>query len=107
MTLDNVMRLDFFIVLLILFVIAKILKMSQQLDNLTKAVTDLTTVAESAIGLINNLKTELDAAIAANAAGDDGVALDALSATLGAEKEKLAAAITANTPATPGSGESA
>lgn len=39
MTLDNVMRLDFFIVLLILFVIAKILKMSQQLADAIAANT--------------------------------------------------------------------
>lgn len=71
--------------------------MSAQTDKLTQDVTDLTTVADSAITLLGNLKTELDAAIAANQNGDSSL-LDSLSATLEAEKQKLADAITANTP---------
>ena len=74
-------------------------KMSVQLDNLTKSVNDLIAVDESAIALLGNLKTELDAAIEAQKSGDDGAALQALSDTLNAEKEKIAASIVANTPA--------
>lgn len=72
--------------------------MSQALDDLTAQVAADATVEASAITLLNGLKTSLDAAIAANAAGDDSVALNALSASIGASKDALAAAITANTP---------
>lgn len=74
--------------------------MSTQLDALTAAVAANTTAADSAITLLAGLKTQLDAAIAANAAGD-GTALQALSDSLTAESTKLAAAVTANTPAAP------
>ena len=72
--------------------------MSEQLDALTAEVTAVETVEESAIALITGLKTKLDAAIAAQPT-DDGAALTALSASLDTEKQKLADAITANTPA--------
>ncbi len=74
--------------------------MSAIVEKLTADVTAITGVAESAITLLGNLKTELDAAIAANNNGD-ATALEALSATLESEKQKLADAITANTPAAP------
>lgn len=85
------------ILVLLLFIIKKQIKMSAQLDQLTQDVTDITNVAEGAIALLGNLKTQLDAAIAANSNGDD-TQLAALSETLEAEKQKLADAITANTP---------
>ena len=65
------------------------------IDDLTANVTANTTVIESAIALLGNLKTLLDAA------GTDPVKLKALSDTLASEDTKLAAAITANTPAAP------
>ena len=71
------------------------------LTQLTQAVNDSVTVEESAITLLNGLKAQLDAA------GTDPVALKALSDSLAAEKDKLAAAITANTPAAPAGGEGA
>lgn len=76
-------------------------KMSKQLDTLTADVAQETTVVKSAVTLIGNLKTELDAAIAAQANGDDGAALAALSTTLEGSATDLAAAIAANTPAAP------
>jgi hypothetical protein len=72
--------------------------MSQELDDLTAQVTASTTVQESAMTLLTGLKTALDAAIAAGG-GTPPAALVALSASLSAESAKLAAAITANTPA--------
>lgn len=76
-------------------IISKLNKMANELQALKDQVAASITVEESAIALITGLKTELDAAIAAN----DPAALQALSDSLGAEKDKLAAAVTANTPA--------
>lgn len=67
-----------------------------KLDNLTANVTENSSAVASAVTLLGNLKSELDAAIAAD---DDGVALQALSDTLGASTRSLAAAVVANTPA--------
>lgn len=64
------------------------------LSDLQDKVAANTTVTESAITLLAGLKAELDAAIASG----DPAALTALSATLGAETQKLADAVTANTP---------
>ncbi len=79
------------------FLTHKILKMSDQLDKLTAEVANNTSVEQSAVALLKNLKTELDAAIA-SAPTDDGAALQALSDTLGANDADLAAAVLANTP---------
>lgn len=73
--------------------------MTQQLDNLTKEVGETNTVIQSAIVLITGLKKSLDDAIAANQGGDNGAALDALSASLDTSTNELASAVTANTPA--------
>lgn len=66
-----------------------------ELDDLRAAVARETEVDESAIVLLNGLKAKLDAAIAAG----DPAALKALSDSLGTESQKLADAVTANTPA--------
>jgi hypothetical protein len=66
-----------------------------ELDDLKAAVARETEVDESAIVLLNGLKAKLDAAIAAG----DPAALKALSDSLGTESQKLADAVTANTPA--------
>jgi hypothetical protein len=65
------------------------------LDDLTAAVTAETTVDQSAVTLLQGLKTQLDAAIASN----DPAKLSALSSQLGASTAALSAAIAANTPA--------
>jgi cell division septation protein DedD len=92
-----------FLVFLLLFII-KQSKMSQELDALKAAIENDITVENSAITLLHGLKTQLDAAIAAQPA-DDGAALQALSTSLGASTTALAAAVAANTPvaATPAS----
>jgi hypothetical protein len=65
------------------------------LDTLTAEVANNTSVEQSAVTLLGNLKAELDAA------GTDPVALKALSDQLAANDTALAAAIVANTPAAP------
>lgn len=74
--------------------------MAGELDTLKNQVASNTNVIESAIQLIQGIKAALDAAIAANNAGDPA-ALAELSATLGAEDTKLAAAVAAATPVAP------
>lgn len=67
--------------------------MAGEIDTLTAQVTSNTDVIESAITLIGNIHDLLVAA------GTDATKLQALSDTLNTEDAKLAAAITANTPA--------
>jgi len=83
--------------------------MTVQLDTLTAQVATNKDGIASAITLLGNIKTALDAAIASNP-NDDGAALQALSDSLGADDQALAAAVVANTPAAPAqpaSGQSA
>lgn len=68
-------------------------EMSETIDELTTRVTEIETVADSAIELINGLKVQLDEAIAG---GDMGI-IQELSDRLGAQSAELAAAIEANT----------
>lgn len=70
--------------------------MSAQLDALTAAVAANTTVTESAITLLTGLHAKL---LELLANGIDPVAVQALADDLSAETQKLADAITANTPA--------
>src|SRR6266436_3509172 len=67
--------------------------MAGELDNLTAQVTQTTNVEQSAIKLLTNLHDLL-----VNA-GTDPAKLTALANTLSTEKDTLAAAIIANTPA--------
>lgn len=67
--------------------------MSDELDQLKAAVAANTEVEESAITLLGNLSAQIIAL------KDDPAALLDLANSIAAEKEKLAAAITANTPA--------
>lgn len=69
--------------------------MSQELDTLKAAVAAETTAVQSAIVLLNGLKTQLDAAIAAN----DPAALKQLSDDLAASTQALSEAVAANTSA--------
>ncbi len=63
------------------------------LSTITADVAANTDATQSAVTLLTNLKAELDAA------GTDPVALKALSDSLEANTQALAAAVTANTPA--------
>ncbi len=66
--------------------------------KLTQSVADDTDAENSAITLLGNLKTELDAAIATSGQ-DNNAALQALSASIDTNKAALAAAVVQNTPA--------
>lgn len=68
-------------------------EMTNELQALSDQVEASVTVQESAIALLTGLKAALDAA------GTDPAKLAALSVSLGSEKQKLADAIVANTPA--------
>jgi hypothetical protein len=73
----------------------KISHMANELDALKAAVEQNQTVTASAITLLQGLKQKLDEAIASG----DPAKLHDLSAELGQSTDALAAAITANTPA--------
>lgn len=66
------------------------------LDDVVAKVTALGTVEDGVVTLLTDIKAKLDAAIAA---GPDPVKLQALSDAIDAQSQKLAAAVTANTPA--------
>jgi hypothetical protein len=74
--------------------IGKVNIVSAELDRLTSEVAETNTVIDSAILLIQGIKAQLDAAIAAN----DPALLTALSDSLDSQQQALAAAIAANTP---------
>ena len=67
------------------------------LDDLKREVAETKTISASAIALIEGLKAKLDEAIATG----DPAALQALSDELDTQGNALAAAVTANTPASP------
>lgn len=72
-------------------------KMSAELDALTAQVKANTDAEQSAVVLLGGLKKALDDAIATG----NPAALTKLSSDLGASQQNLAAAILANTPASP------
>lgn len=69
--------------------------MAGELDDLTAEVSNNTTVEKSALALIQGFAAQLAAA------GTDPVKLKALHDSLKANDDELAAAVAANTPATP------
>lgn len=73
----------------------KLKKMANEMDDLVAAVNKDTEVDQSAITLLEGLKSKLDAAIA----GNDMTAIKALADQLGTNQQKLADAVLANTPA--------
>jgi hypothetical protein len=72
-------------------------QMATAIEDLVREVEETRSVTDSAIALIQGLKAQLDAAIAANDMSAVRAAVDALDA----KQAELAAAITANTPAAP------
>lgn len=78
-------------------ILERITAMAGELDTLKAQVTSNNSTIDSAIQLLQGIKAALDAAIAANNNGNPQALLD-LSASLGTEDAKLAAAIVANTP---------
>ncbi len=66
--------------------------MSAQLDTLKANVTELTSVNQSAIALLNGLSAQIAAL------KDDPIALQQLADDIKADSTAMAAAVTANTP---------
>ena len=69
--------------------------MSAELDALTAQVHANTNVVQGAVALINGISDRI------KAAGADPAALQALTTELDTQDQALAAAVAANTPATP------
>ena len=67
------------------------------LDDVVTAVADEGTVVDSVVTLLTDLKAKLDAAIATG----DPVKIQAVVDAIAAQKQKLADAVVANTPAVP------
>jgi hypothetical protein len=73
----------------------KLYTMAGELDNLRTEVAENASAIDSAIALLNGLKTKLDEAIASGNMAE----VQALSDELSNKTDSLAAAVTANTPA--------
>jgi hypothetical protein len=69
-------------------------------DELNAEVSNLTSVVDSAVALINGIAAKIEAAVAANDAGDNSQ-LISLASSVRAQADGLAAAVAANTPAEP------
>lgn len=74
----------------------KVNLMSVTLNDIVTKVQALTTVDDSVVALLTDLKNKLDQAIAG---GADQATLQEISDALGSQTDRLAAAVTANTPA--------
>jgi len=81
---------------LIKLILSKLETAMATLDDVVAKVQALTTVDDSVVALLGDLKTKLDAAIAG---GADPAKLQALSDALGAQTQRLSDAVTQNTPA--------
>jgi hypothetical protein len=81
---------------LVLRALTELHHMSEALDKLTDKISAMETVQEGVVTLLQTIKSDLDAALAGGEPDQD--ALNALSDRIGADTDKLSAAITANTP---------
>jgi len=70
-------------------------RMSKEMDDLKAAVAEETTVTESVVVLLTDISKRLNDAVASG----DTEAIKAVTAEITASKDKLAAAVLANTPA--------
>jgi len=75
------------------------------IDDLISEVNDETTVTDSVVTLLNNIETQLKNALANSVPPAVAQKIDQAFATLKANKQKLADAITANTPVDNGGGD--
>ena len=72
--------------------------MADDFSGLEAEVTNLTSVVDSAVALLNGIAARIDAAVAASDAGDN-TKLTELASSVRAQADGLAAAVAANTPA--------
>ncbi len=75
-------------------ILARLEAIMATLDDIVAKVTALTTVDDSVVALLQDLKAKLDAAIASG----DPAKIQAISDAIGAQTDRLSAAVTANTP---------
>lgn len=92
-----------FIVIALNLIAWKAVHMSDALNRLAASTAAMTTVAESAVGVIQGIAQTVRDAVAAAENGDNSQ-IEGLADSLDAEAGKLGAAITANTPAAPPTG---
>lgn len=78
--------------------------MPADFSPLASEVSELTTVADSAVALLDGFESRLQTAIAADNLSDNSNVAQFASA-FSSEKTKLAEAVARNTPAAPGGGE--
>lgn len=71
------------------------------IDDLVQGAQDESTVDDSIIALLNSIKAQLDAVTQGALPPDVQAKVDAIFATMQANKQKVAGAVTANTPAAP------
>lgn len=77
----------------------KIENMAQTLDEVLQAVTDESTVDDSIIALLNGISQQLkDALAGATLSPESQAKVDAIFAGINQNKQKVADAVTANTP---------
>lgn len=88
---------EYIIIGLALIIIYKLFTMANELDNLETEVSENNDATQSAILLLNGLKTALDEIIASG----DMNRVKALREKLSDQTDSLAAAVIANTPAAP------
>lgn len=75
--------------------------MANTLDDVLKDVTDESTLDDSIIALLTGIKAQLDSVLAGGLTPAQQAKVDAIFSGLEANKAKVSAAITANTPAAP------
>lgn len=75
--------------------------MANTLDDVLKDVNDESTLDDSIITLLQGIKAQLDSVLAGGLTPAQQAKVDAIFSGLEANKAKVAAAITANTPAAP------
>jgi hypothetical protein len=76
-------------------------KIMATLDDVLSGVNDESTVDDSIIALLGNIKTQLDNVLAGGLPPDQQAKVDQIFATVSANKSKVADAVTANTPSAP------
>lgn len=75
--------------------------MAHTLDEVLQTVTDESTVADSLVALVSGLKTQLDSVLAGNLTPAQQAQVDSIFAAATSNKDKLEAAVVANSPSAP------
>ena len=97
--LDEVLRYQKIIVGILKNIFQKEKDIMATLDETLQAVTDESTVDDSIIALTTSIKAQLDAILAGGLTPDAQAKVDAIFSGIAANKQKVADAVVANTPA--------